>query len=149
MNDNSDSVLARNSAFIPGGVSSINRIIDPPITFVKGEGAYIWDIHHKRYVDYHAAFAPHFLGHNFTPITDAVIEALRSGDSLFGAGPTLREGRLAELICANVAAVEKVCLLNTGSEATSLAIRMARAITGRQHVIVIQGSYNGNQDELA
>jgi glutamate-1-semialdehyde 2,1-aminomutase len=149
VNDSPDSVLARNSAYIPGGVSSINRIIDPAITFVKGDGAYIWDINQKRYVDYHAAFAPHFLGHNFAPINEAVIEVLRSGDSLFGAGPTLLEGRLAELICANVAAVEKVCLLNTGSEATSLAVRMSRAITGRQHVIVVQGSYNGNQDELA
>jgi glutamate-1-semialdehyde 2,1-aminomutase len=149
VNDSTDNVLARNSAFIPGGVSSINRIIDPSITFVKGEGAYLWDINQKRYVDYHAAFAPHFLGHNFAPVNQAVIDVLRSGDSLFGAGPTLLEGRLAQLICTNVAAVEKVCLLNTGSEATSLAIRMARAITGRQHIIVVQGSYNGNQDELA
>lgn len=141
--------LARNSAYIPGGVSSINRIIEPPMIFVKGEGAYLWDLDGKRYVDYHAAFAPHFLGHNFAPINDAIIDVLRSGESLFGAGPTLLEGRLAELICENVSAVEKVCLQNTGSEATSLAIRLSRAITGRQHVIVVQGSYNGNQDELA
>jgi glutamate-1-semialdehyde 2,1-aminomutase len=142
-------LLARNSAYIPGGISSINRIIDPPIVFVKGEGAYVWDIDGKRYVDYHAAFAPHFLGHNFAPINAAVGEVLSTGESLFGAGATVLEGRLAELICTNVAAVEKVCLLNTGSEATSLAIRLSRAITGRQHVIVMQGGYNGNQDELA
>ncbi len=55
-----DSLLARNSAFIPGGVSSINRIIDPPISFSKGEGAYLWDTEGKRYIDYHAAFAPFF-----------------------------------------------------------------------------------------
>jgi glutamate-1-semialdehyde 2,1-aminomutase len=142
-------LLARNSAYIPGGVSSINRIIDPPISFAKGEGAYLWDIDGRRYIDYHAAFAPHFLGHNFAPINEAVIDALRGGASLFGAGPSQLEGQLAELICKNVAAVEKVCLQNTGSEATSLAIRLSRAITGRQHFIVVQGGYNGNHDELA
>jgi len=143
------SLLARNSAYIPGGVSSINRIIDPSLVFVKGEGAHIWDIDGKRYIDYHAAFAPHFLGHNFGPINEAVADMLRSGESLFGAGTTVPEGNLAELICKNVPIAEKVCLQNTGSEATSLAIRLSRAITGRQHFIVVQGGYNGNQDELA
>lgn len=142
-------LLAHNSAYIPGGVSSLNRVIDPPVAFVRGEGAYVWDIDGKRYVDYHAAFAPHFLGHNFGPVNQAVIEVLRAGDSLFGAGPSVQEGVLAELICRHVPAVEKVCLLNTGSEATSLAVRLSRAITGRLHFIVAQGGYNGNHDELA
>src|ERR1700729_3585109 len=92
------SLLERNRAFIPGGISSTNRVIDPPVAFVKGDGAYLWDIDGKRYIDYHAAFAPHFLGHNFAPVNDAVIEALRAGASLFGAGPSELEGRLAELI---------------------------------------------------
>ena len=125
MNDISDStaaLLAHNSAFIPGGVSSINRIIDPPIAFAKAEGAYLWDIDGKRYVDYHAAFAPFLLGHNFAPVNEAVINVLRNGESLFGAGPSRLEGHLAQLLCQNIAAVEKVCLLNTGSEATALAI---------------------------
>jgi glutamate-1-semialdehyde 2,1-aminomutase len=144
-----ESLLRHNSAFIPGGTSSINRIIDPAIGFVKGEGAYLWDIDGKRYIDYHAAFAPHFLGHNFAPVNEAVIEVLRSGESLYGAGPAVLEGRLAELLCSNIRAVDKVCLLNTGSEATSLAIRLSRAITGRHHFIAVQGGYNGNHDELA
>jgi glutamate-1-semialdehyde 2,1-aminomutase len=143
------SLLTRNSAYIPGGVSSTNRLIDPPIAFVKGEGAYLWDINGKRYVDYHAAFAPYFLGHNFAPVNEAVIDVLRSGESLYGAGPAVLEGRLAELVCRNIAAVEKVSLQNTGSEATSVAIRLSRAVTGRQHIIVVQGGYNGNHDELA
>ncbi|MGH8232177.1 MAG: aspartate aminotransferase family protein [Steroidobacteraceae bacterium] len=143
------SLLEFNSSYIPGGISSINRIIDPPIAFVKGQGAYLWDIDGKRYVDYHAAFAPHFLGHNFAPVNEAVIEVLRSGESLYGAGPAVLEGRLAQLLCKNIPAVDKVCLMNTGSEATSLAIRLSRAITGRHHVIVVQGGYNGNHDELA
>jgi glutamate-1-semialdehyde 2,1-aminomutase len=143
------SLLTRNGTYIPGGISSTNRIIDPPISFSKGQGAYLWDIDGKRYIDYHAAFAPFFLGHNFAPVNEAVIEALHGGASLFGAGPSELEGRLAELVCKNVAAVDKVCLQNTGSEATSLAIRLSRAITGRQHFIVVQGGYNGNHDELA
>jgi glutamate-1-semialdehyde 2,1-aminomutase len=149
LNGRLESLLARNSAYIPGGVSSTNRIIDPPIAFVKGQGAYLWDIEGKRYIDYHAAFAPHFLGHNFAPINEAVIDVLRSGESLYGAGPAVLEGRLAELVCENIAAAEKVSLQNTGSEATSLAIRLSRAVTGRQHFIVVQGGYNGNHDELA
>jgi glutamate-1-semialdehyde 2,1-aminomutase len=143
------SIVAHNSAYIPGGVSSTNRIIDPPLAFSKALGAYLWDVDGKRYVDYHAAFAPFFLGHNFAPVNEAVIDALRSGESLYGAGPAIMEGLLAELICKNIPFVERVSLQNTGSEATSLAIRLSRAITGRQHVIVMQGGYNGNHDELA
>jgi glutamate-1-semialdehyde 2,1-aminomutase len=141
--------LERNRKYIPGGVSSINRIIDPPIAFTNGRGAYLWDASGKRYIDYHAAFAPCFLGHNFQPVNQAVIDVLTNGESLFGAGPSILEGRLAELVCQSIRGVEKVTLLNTGSEATSLAIRLSRAVTGRQHFIVMQGGYNGNQDELA
>jgi glutamate-1-semialdehyde 2,1-aminomutase len=143
------SLVAHNSAYIPGGISSTNRVIDPPIAFAKGLGAYLWDVDDKRYIDYHAAFAPYFLGHNFGPINEAVIDVLRSGESLYGAGPAVLEGRLAQLICENIAVAEKVSIQNTGSEATSLAIRLSRAVTGRQHFIVVQGGYNGNHDELA
>jgi glutamate-1-semialdehyde 2,1-aminomutase len=76
------SLVARNNAYIPGGVSSTNRIIDPAVAFVKAQGAYLWDIDGKRYIDYHAAFAPHFLGHNFAPVNEAVIEVLRGGERL-------------------------------------------------------------------
>ncbi len=142
-------LLAHNRAFIPGGVSSANRIISPPIAFVRGHGAHLWDIDGKRYVDYHAGFAPYLLGHNFEPVNRAAAGALAGGDSLFGAGLSVLEGQFAELVCRHVPSVEKVTLLNTGSEATSLAVRLSRAVTGRQHVIIVQGSYNGNHDELA
>jgi glutamate-1-semialdehyde 2,1-aminomutase len=144
-----EALIARNCAYIPGGVSSANRAIDPPLAFVRGLGAHLWDIDGKRYIDYHAGFAPYLLGHNFRPINDAAIEILKGADSLFGAGLSALEGQLAELICTHVKAAEKVTLLNTGSEATSLAIRLSRAITGRAHFIVMQGGYNGNHDELA
>jgi len=142
-------LLAHNQQFIPGGVSSINRIITPAIAFERAEGAYLWDVDGNRYVDYHAGFAPFLLGHNFKPVNQAAAEALERGESLFGAGPSALEGKFAELFCRHVPTVEKVTLLNTGSEATSLAIRLSRAVTGRSHVIVVQGSYNGNHDEVA
>jgi glutamate-1-semialdehyde 2,1-aminomutase len=148
-NTASETVLQHNRRYIPGSISSVNRNIDPAITFVRGEGAYLWDNEGRRYIDYHAGFAPYFLGHNFAPVNQAAAAALASGDSLFGAGPSIAEGQLAQLICENVPAAEKVTFLNTGSEATSLAIRIGRAVTGRQHIIVMQGGYNGNHDELA
>src|SRR5262249_38614025 len=127
----------------------LNRATQPEIVFVKGEGAYIWDAEGNRYVDYHAAFAPHFLGHNDPAVTEAVKRVLRSGDSLFGTGTTVLEGRLAELICRHVPFVESVQFLNTGSEATYQAIRVARAATGRDHVIVMQGGYNGWHNDVS
>jgi glutamate-1-semialdehyde 2,1-aminomutase len=145
----SRAILEHNRHFIPGGISSVNRSIDPPIAFVKGAGAYLWDAAGTRYIDYHAGFAPYFLGHNFKRVNDAAAAALGSGDSLFGAGPSVLEGLLAELICTHVPAAEKLTLLNTGSEADALAVRIARAVTGKDHIIVMQGGYNGNSDELA
>lgn len=145
----SASIISRSRRFIPGGVNSINRAIRPEISFVRGEGAYIWDAEGRRYIDYHAAFSPHFLGHNDPHVRDAVIRVLQNGDSLFGAGSTPIEGRLAELICTHVPWVESVQILNTGSEATYQAIRLARAVTGRDHVIVMQGGYNGWHNDVA
>lgn len=116
---------------------------------MKGRGAYLWDAEGHRYIDYHAAFAPHFLGHNPPCVTEAVERALRDGTSLFGSGTTVLEGRLAELICQNVPCAESVQFLNTGSEATAQAIRLARAVTGRDHIIVVQGGYNGWHNDVA
>lgn len=142
-------IFRHNRRFIPGGVVSVNRATQPEIVFVKGQGAYIWDADGNQYLDYHAAFAPHLLGHNDPYVTDAVIRVLREGASLYGSGTTVREGQLAELICRHVAAVESVQFLNSGSEATSLAIRLARAVTGRDHIVVMQGGYNGWHDDVS
>ncbi len=145
----SAAILEHNRHFIPGGVVSVNRATHPEIVFVKGEGAYMWDAEGNRYIDYHAAFAPHFLGHNDPYVTEAVKRTLSGGASLYGSGTTELEGRLAELICRNVPCADSVQLLNTGSEATYQALRLARAVTGRDHVIVIQGGYNGWHNDVA
>jgi len=145
----SKAILENNIRYIPGGISSINRVVMPETAFVRGEGAYMWDADGNKYIDYHAGFGPYFLGHNFPAVTESVEKSLHSGESLFGAGPSGLEGELAEIICKNLDPVEKLTFLNTGSEATSLSIRLSRAITGRNHFIVMQGGYNGNHDELA
>ena len=142
-------ILQKNRQYIPGGVVSINRATTPEIVFVKGEGAYLWDAEGNRYIDYHAAFAPHFLGHNDPYVTEAVHRVLRDGASLDGSGTTLLEGQLAELVCQHVPSVEAVQFLNTGSEASYQAIRLARAITGRDHIIVMQGGYNGWHNDVS
>lgn len=142
-------VLARNRQYITGGVVSVNRAAKPEIVFSKGKGAYLWDVDGNRYIDYHAAFAAHFLGHNDDHVTNAVRTVLEDCDSLYGSGTTEREGRLAELICTHVPFIDSVQLLNTGSEATYQAIRVARAATGRDHVIVMQGGYNGWHNDVA
>jgi len=146
---NSAAILERNRRYIPGGVVSVNRAVQPEIVFTRGEGQYIWDAEGNRYIDYHAAFAPHILGHNDPYVTEAVIRALRNGASLFGSGTTVLEGRLAELICECVPFAGQVQFLNTGSEATYQALRLARAATGRDHIIVMQGGYNGWHNDVA
>ena len=145
----SSKIFKHNRKFIPGGVVSVNRAVQPEIVFIKGQGAYVWDVDGNKYIDYHAAFAPHFLGHNDPYVTDAVISVLRKGASLYGSGTTELEGQLAELMCRYIPAVESVQFLNTGSEATYQAIRLARAVTGRDHIIVMQGGYNGWHDDVS
>jgi glutamate-1-semialdehyde 2,1-aminomutase len=123
----SAAILERNRRVIPGGVVSVNRATKPEIAFEKGEGPYVWDADGNRYIDYHAAFAPHVLGHNDPYVTNAVLRVLDQGASLYGSGTTALEGRLAELICGHVPFVDSVQLLNSGSEATYQALRLARA----------------------
>jgi len=147
--ENSARILAKNKKFIPGGVVSTNRATCPEIVFTKGTGAYIWDADGYRYIDYHAAFAPHILGHNDPYVSDAVKATIEQKQSLFGTGTTEWEGRLAELICENIPWVESVQFLNTGSEATYQALRLARAVTGRDHIIVMQGGYNGWHNDVS
>lgn len=146
---NSERILEHNKLYIPGGVASVNRATQPEIAFVRGRGAYMWDADGAQYIDYHAAFGPHFLGHNDPHVTEAVMEVLRHDDSLYGSGTTRLEGELAELICTLVPSAQSVQFLNTGSEATYQAIRLARAATGRNHIIRMQGGYNGWHNDVA
>lgn len=142
-------LLRRNEQWIPGGLASLNRRAEPCLSFARGAGAHIWDFDGNRYIDYHFGFAPYLLGHNDPDVNAAVVAALERGLSNFGSGTTEEEGELAELFCQCVPSAERVQFLNTGSEATAQAIRVARAWTGRSHVIKIQGGYNGHHNMVA
>ncbi len=142
-------ILERHKQVIPSGVMSINRIIDPMRVFVRAKGAYLWDHEGKQYIDYHAAFAPYLLGHGDVDVDDAVIAMIKSGASLMGAGTTPWEGELARLIVECVPTIEQVQVVNTGSEATFFALRIARAATGRDEIVLMQGGYNGWADDVS
>lgn len=145
----SQAILDYNSRYIPGGMFSLNRATNPAIVFEGGQGAELWDADGNRFIDYHAAFGPYLLGHNSAIVNNAVEHTLRDQSSLFGANTTRLEGRLAELICRAVPFADSVQILNTGSEATYQAIRLARAFTGKDHIIVMQGGYNGWHNDVA
>lgn len=145
----SDSVFALSSKYIAGGVVSLNRKVKPNIVFKSGFGSKITDIDGKEYIDYHAAFAPHFLGHNNPEVNQAVIDTIKNNSSLIGSGTTEMEAELAQLMCESVKSLELVQVTNTGSEATAHAIRLSRAYTGREDIILMLGGYNGWHNEVA
>jgi len=142
-------ILRQNQRFIPGGMSSTNRLADPVIAFVRGKGSRLWDAEGNEYIDYHGAFAPQFLGYCHPEVSSAVADAILQGPELFGSGPTELEGELAELVCSHIPWIEKFVVFCSGSEATQQAIRLARAATGRDHIIVMQGGYNGWHNDVA
>lgn len=142
-------LLMNNEKWIPGGVVSLNRKSEPNISFVKGKGSRVWDAEGNEYIDYQAGFSATFLGHNDPEVNRSVIDAIANQTVLMGAGPTEHEGKLAELFCQCVPTVESIQITNTGSEATYHAIRIARAATGKEHVIIMQGGYNGWHNDVA
>lgn len=145
----SSAILKSNEQFIPGGVVSLNRKSEPNICFSRGKGSHVWDLEGNEYIDYQAGFAAAFLGHNDPDVNDAVRKSIDDETILMGAGPTDLEGKFAELFCRCVPTVEKIQITTTGSEATYHAIRIARAATGRDHIIIMQGGYNGWHNDVA
>src|SRR5205085_4460177 len=108
--------------------------------------AYVWDVDGNRYIDYVGSWGPLILGHAFPAVVAAVEEAVRRGTS-FGA-PTEAENELAQLIVEAVPSIEKVRLVNSGTEATMSAIRLARGFTGRDVIVKFAGNYHGHVDSL-
>ena len=128
--------------YTPGGLHTAIRIATPPLCIRKAQGAYLWDENDRRYIDYHAAFAPIVLGHCYPAVIDRVIDTIRQSD-LYGVTTTHLEVELAKKIVEHVPSVEQVLLCCTGSEATFHALRLSRAVTGRRKVIKFQGCYHG------
>jgi glutamate-1-semialdehyde 2,1-aminomutase len=146
----SDALFARAQARIPGGVNSPVRAFrgvgGTPRFIVRGEGSRVFDADGNSYIDYVGSWGPLLLGHRPALVIEALREALESGTS-FGA-PTEREVELAELIAQIVPSIEMVRLVNSGTEATMSALRLARGFTGRDLTIKFEGSYHGHVDSL-
>jgi len=146
----SEQLFSRAVQVIPGGVNSPVRAFravggKPPF-IQRGNGSRIWDVDGNEYIDYIGSWGPLIFGHRPPEIVQALNEVLEIGTS-FGA-PTEREVEIAELITKLVPSVEKVRLVNSGTEATLSAIRLARGLTGRDRIVKFDGCYHGHGDSL-
>ena len=140
-------LAARAAAVIPGGVNSGQRRVPglEDLVVTATSGSTFTDADGRVYTDYHSAFGPPLLGHNDPDVDAAVANAA----GLMGVGVTPVEIELAERLVDVVPSLEKVLLTATGSEATFHALRLARTVTGRRHVIKFQGCYHGWHDSVA
>lgn len=147
---NSEHQFQKAQSLIPGGVNSPARAFGAvggtPVFIERGQGAYLFDIDGHQYTDYIGSWGPHILGHRHPAVIESIEQALKTGTS-FGA-PTEAESELAELVIDLVDSVEKVRMVNSGTEATMSAIRVARGFTGRDLLIKFAGCYHGHVDSL-
>ncbi len=145
-----DTLFQAAQQHIPGGVNSPVRAFKAvggtPRFIDRAEGAYIFDVDGKRYIDYVLSWGPMLLGHAYAPVVNAVTEQIKKGLS-FGA-PTEIETRLADKLCDIVPGMDMVRMVNSGTEATMSAIRLARGATGRDKIIKFEGCYHGHSDSL-
>ncbi len=146
----SSKLFEKAKKLMPGGVNSPVRAFKSvgmtPRFIAKAQGAYIWDVDGNKYIDYVGSWGPMILGHSRKEIVQAVSKAAKKGVS-YGA-PTELEGRMAELITKMVPSIEVVRMVNSGTEATLSAIRLARAYTGRDKIIKFEGCYHGHADSF-
>jgi glutamate-1-semialdehyde 2,1-aminomutase len=145
-----EELFERARRFIPGGVNSPVRAFKSvggvPRFVARAEGPYLWDVEGNRYVDFVSSWGPLILGHAQEETLQAITEALERGWT-YGA-PTEIEVHLAELVVKAVPSIEKVRMVNSGTEATMSALRLARAYTGRRKVIKFAGCYHGHADSF-
>ncbi|MFZ9627832.1 MAG: glutamate-1-semialdehyde 2,1-aminomutase [Ilumatobacteraceae bacterium] len=143
-------LFARACAAIPGGVNSSIRAFKAvggtPYMVERAEGAFVVDVEGRRYVDLVQSYGAIILGHAHPAVVSAVAAAAANGMS-YGA-PTPGEVRLAEAIADRVPSCERVRLMNSGTEATSTAVRLARGFTGRDRVVIFHGNFHGATDAL-
>ena len=150
MSSHSSEFFARAQQHIPGGVNSpvraFRNVDGDPFFVDRAEGARIWDVDGNEYIDYVGSWGPAILGHAAKVVFNAVREAATRGLS-FGI-PNPLEVQMAELICDWMPSIEKVRMVNSGTEATMSCIRLARAFTGRDKIIKFDGCYHGHADVL-
>ena len=145
-----DAVFERSLAAIPGGVNSSIRAFSSvggrPYVVARAEGARVWDVEGNEYIDLVQSYGAIILGHAHPAVVAAVGEAATAGTS-YGA-PTTREMKLAEAVRERVPSCERVRFMNSGTEATSTAVRLARGHTGRDRVVIFHGNFHGATDAL-
>ncbi len=143
-------LFAQAQQSIPGGVNSPVRAFKgvggTPIFFKHGQGAYLTDVDDRQYIDYIGSWGPLILGHSHPKVMQAIAHVLAHGTS-FGA-PTYLEIQLAEKIIALMPSIEQIRMVNSGTEATMTAVRLARGFTGKQKIIKFIGCYHGHSDGL-
>ncbi|MHB8375797.1 MAG: glutamate-1-semialdehyde 2,1-aminomutase [Dehalococcoidia bacterium] len=148
--DRSRQIFHQAQQLMPGGVNSPVRAFravgGDPIVIARGQGAHIWDVDGNDYIDYVGSWGPLILGHAHPSIVQILQKAAERGTS-FGA-PTELEVELARLLCAAVPSIERVRFVNSGTEATMSALRLARAFTGRDKILKFEGCYHGHADGL-
>jgi len=146
----SSELFARAVARIPGGVNSpvraFRNVGREPFFVARGKGARIWDVDGNEYIDYVGSWGPAILGHAPKVVVEAVHNAAPRGLS-FGI-PNPLEVEMAELVCDWMPSINKVRMVNSGTEATMSCIRLARAFTGRDKIIKFDGCYHGHADPL-
>ncbi len=142
-------IIEEGKKYIAGGVVSLNRKVEPLIVFDKARGSRLFDASGKEYIDYHAAISAVLLGHNHDQVNSAVHQVLNENRSLFGTGTTWWEVELCKRLCQVIPSVQSVQIGNSGSEATAHAIRLSRAWTGKDHIILTFGGYDGWHNEVA
>jgi len=143
-------LVARSRHVVPGGVNSPvrawNAVGGDPLFIARAEGSRIVDQEGRGYIDYVCAWGPLILGHAPSGVVWALVEAVPEGTG-FGA-PTAKEVEIAELVCERMGGIEQLRLVNSGTEATMSAIRLARGCTGRSKVLKFDGCYHGHVDAL-
>lgn len=146
----SETEFQKAQRYIPGGVNSPVRAFKSvggePIFIKRAKGAYLWDEQDNQYIDYVGSWGPMVLGHAHPEVVKAVQDAAENGLS-FGA-PTTSETTLAKMICDLIPSIDKVRMVNSGTEATMSALRLARGYTGRDKIVKFEGCYHGHSDSL-
>lgn len=150
MLETSKKLFDRAQQFIPGGVNSparaFNSVGGTPVFFEKAEGSILTDVDGKEYIDYVGSWGPMILGHAYKPVIEAVQETAAKSTS-FGA-PTEIEVKMAELVKRMVPNVDKIRMVNSGTEACMSAVRVARGYTGKDKIIKFEGNYHGHGDSF-
>ena len=148
--DKSIALFNEAKALMPGGVNSpvraFKNIHGNPIFFEKAQGAYLFDADGNKYIDYIGSWGPMIMGHSHPEIVNAIKNQAELGTS-YGA-PTSLESDVASLIIENVPSIEKIRMVNSGTEATMSAVRLARGFTNRNKIIKFDGCYHGHVDSL-